>query len=98
MLARPLARAWLGWSSTAWATACLISSPAARCSAWPSPARWSDQRAGDGHALHLAAGELMRQAVAQAVELHPSQALASGLASIVLPGEKQRQLNVFQHS
>ncbi len=58
--------------------------------------RRMDQRAGDGHALHLAAGELMRQAVAQGVEFDPGEALARDCAGVGVAGKKQREFDIFE--
>ena len=54
------------------------------------------QRAGDGHALHLAAGELVRKTVAEAVEFDPAQTFAGGGAGMADASEEQRQFDIFE--
>src|SRR5580704_8647497 len=56
-----------------------------------------DERSGDAHALHLAAGELVRVAIAQPIELDPRQFIAGSGACIWFPGEPQRQLDIFKN-
>src|SRR2546422_479162 len=56
-----------------------------------------DERACNGDALHLAAGELVRKAIAEAFEFDPGQPISGGFAWVVLSGEEQRQFDVFRN-
>ncbi len=56
-----------------------------------------DQCTCNGHALHLAAGKLVRKAIAQAVEFDPREAFAGGFASIRFSSEEQRQFDVLKN-
>ncbi len=55
-----------------------------------------DERARNGDTLHLAAGELMRISVTEALKFHPGKPLPGRFAWVVFPGEKQRELDVFE--
>ena len=55
-----------------------------------------DERACNGNALHLAARELVRQPIAEAVEFDPSEAFPDGFAGIRFSSEEQRQFNIFK--
>src|SRR5216683_5034157 len=57
-----------------------------------------DERARNGDALHLAAGELVRKAIAETFEFDPGQPLPGGFARVTLSGEEQRQFDVFENS
>src|SRR5712692_3344609 len=56
-----------------------------------------DERARNGHTLHLAAGELVRKAIAEAFEFDPGQPIPGDFAWVVLSGEEQRQFDVFEN-
>ena len=56
-----------------------------------------DERARNGDTLHLAAGELVRKAIAEAFEFDPGQPISGGFAWVVLSGEEQRQFDVFEN-
>src|SRR2546422_4038928 len=56
-----------------------------------------DERACNGDALHLAAGELVRKAIAEAFEFDQGQPISGGFAWVVLSGEEQRQFDVFEN-
>src|SRR5438445_6998424 len=56
-----------------------------------------DERACNGDSLHLAAGELVRKAIAEAFEFDPGQPISGGFAWVVLSGEEQRQFDVFEN-
>src|SRR5260370_41774829 len=57
-----------------------------------------DERGRNGDALHLAAGELVRKAIAEAFEFDPGQPPPGGFAWVVLSGEEQRQFDIFENS
>jgi hypothetical protein len=54
------------------------------------------QRAGDGDALALAAGELVRETAREAAHIDPLQGLERPLARARFAGQEQRQFHVFQ--
>ena len=54
-----------------------------------------NQGAGDGHALHLAAGKLVGKAGLQFRHLHPAQAVQSGLTRAGHARQQQRQLDIL---
>src|SRR5882757_1216386 len=56
-----------------------------------------DERARNGDALHLAAGELVWKAIAEAIEFNPFKAFAGGFASSPFSCEEQRQFHVFEN-
>ena len=56
------------------------------------------QSASDGNALHLAAGELVRITIAEAIELDPAQTFAGGGAGMGNASEQKRQLDIFVDS
>src|SRR2546427_10694821 len=56
-----------------------------------------DERACNGDALHLAAGELVRKPIAGALGFDPGQPTWGGFAWVVLSGEEQRQFDVFEN-
>ena len=55
-----------------------------------------DEGTGDGDALHLAAGELEREAGDFVLEADPPEAFDGRCAAIPAAGEKQRQLHIFE--
>ena len=56
-----------------------------------------NERAGDAHALHLSAGELVRIAIAQSIEFNPGEFVAGSSTCIRLSGEQQWQLDIFKN-
>src|SRR5712664_3942641 len=56
-----------------------------------------NERARNGDTLHLAAGKLVRIAIAEALEFHPGKPLTGWLSWVVFPGEEQRQFDVFEN-
>jgi len=58
-------------------------------------ARGGHESAGNGDALHLTAGELMRMAVSQIGQADPGQPLQRDRPGAGPAGQKQRQLDVF---
>src|SRR5882762_4952320 len=56
-----------------------------------------DERACNGDTLHLAAGKLVRIAIAEAVELHPGKPLTGRFARVEFSGEEQRQFDVLKN-
>ena len=56
-----------------------------------------DERARNGDALHLAAGELVWKAIADAFEFDPFKAFAGGFANSRFSSEEQRQFDVFEN-
>ena len=55
-----------------------------------------DQRAGDGHALHLAAGELVGQARGLLFESHPAEPVARRFGGSWCARQQERQFHVFE--
>jgi hypothetical protein len=55
------------------------------------------QSAGDRHALHLAAGELMREAISKLFQLDPRETFARRLSCASFAGKKKRQFDIFNH-
>ncbi len=56
-----------------------------------------DERPRNGDTLHLAARELVRITLAEAVELDPREALPGHLAQLRFSCEQQRQFHVFEN-
>src|SRR5580704_7460934 len=56
-----------------------------------------DQRAGNRNPLHLAAGKLVRKAIAKTIELDPREALACRFASARFSRQKEGQFHVFEN-
>src|SRR5229473_904633 len=56
-----------------------------------------DERARNSNALHLAAGELVWKAIADAFEFNPFKAFAGGFASSRFSSEEQREFDIFEN-
>ena len=59
-------------------------------------ARRMDQRTRNGHALHLPSGKLVRITIAEALQLHPLEALPCSLARACFSRKEQRQFHVLK--
>src|SRR5712672_2058786 len=55
-----------------------------------------DERTRYGHALHLAAGKLMRIALAKPLEFHPGQPLPRTFAWVGFSSEEQWKFHIFE--
>ena len=56
-----------------------------------------DERSRNRDALHLATRELVRKALAEAIEFDPLKAFAGGFASARFSCEEQRQFDIFEN-